>query len=97
VTLSGTVTCTQAGQVNLAGTLSPAGSSSGVVSGTVGCTPGPPVPWTMSGWVPPIKPGDITVTLTTSSFDPYYLYYPSYTQFTQVELDAAPVPIYPRR
>lgn len=97
VSVSGTVTCTEAGTVNLTGTLSQAGSSSGAVSAIVACTPGPVVPWTISGWVPPIKPGDTTVTLTASSFDPYYLYYPSYTQSTQVQLDVASVPSYPRR
>jgi hypothetical protein len=78
----GTVTCTQAGQVTLTGTLQQTGSpATAQLSGTSTCAPGSAFLWMVSGALPrpydgqsPPSPGSAVVVVTASGFDPYYLY-----------------------
>lgn len=88
VTVNGTVTCTQAAQLKLTGTIAQiTPTATPPLTGTVACIPGSAVPWTASGWLPPINPPSATLTVTVSSVDPYYMVPASTTRTTpQIQL-----------
>jgi hypothetical protein len=80
-TVSGTLTCTQSGQVTITGTLyEPNFVVVPQLSGTVTCTPGSAVPWTASGgapFPPSLGTGNLILTAAYGAFDPYYLITPT--------------------
>jgi hypothetical protein len=89
-TVWGTITCTQAGQITVTGSVIVWDSDFMPLSSTATCAPGSAFPWSASGASPfPPSPGGGTVIFTAQgAFDPYYLinptaYVAAHVQFVQ--------------